>query len=61
MWETLANGVKHIMDHGDFGRLTPEASMMRPIQDELERRGYTEGAIQKRIAEILGVRIPENA
>lgn len=61
LWDTLASGVKHIMDHGDFGKLTPEASMMTPIQNELEKRGYTEEAIQRKVAEILGVKVPENA
>lgn len=58
----LADGVKAILDHGDFGKASPQGAMVQPIQNELLfNRGWSEANLNKKIAELLEIEVPEGA
>ena len=49
LFDMLFAGVKDVMEHGDFGKLTAAAAARFEIQDELQKRGMSQREITTKV------------
>lgn len=53
LWKALEQGVKAVLEHGDFGEVSPAGAARFEVKEELLNRGYSEDEINKKVYEMI--------